>query len=83
MSTYRHCAVARVQIDNECKHIAEYWPAEVTVDKGNLSLEARNDIRNGTRDIWLIAFIALFDVSLIYLSVRGDIVYSGDSREAP
>ena len=35
-------------------------PAEVTVDNGRLSLEARKDIKNGTSDIWLIAFKDLF-----------------------
>ena len=43
-------------------------PAEVTVDSGSLSLDARNDIRNGTREIWLIAFKALFEVSLVFPS---------------
>ena len=47
-----------------------YPPAEVTVDNGNLSLAARKDIKNGTSDIWLIAFKALFEVSLVFVSSR-------------
>ena len=39
-------------------------PAEVTVDIGSFSREAKKDIRKGTRDIWLMAFRALFEVSL-------------------
>ena len=45
-------------------------PAEVTVDNGNLSLAARKDIKNGTSDLWLIAFKALFEVSLVVVSSR-------------
>jgi hypothetical protein len=39
-------------------------PAAVTVAMGNFSRAARKDIKKGTRLIWLIAFRALFDVSL-------------------
>ncbi len=45
-------------------------PAEVTVDSGKLSLEARKDIKKGTSDIWFIAFKALFEVSLVFVSSR-------------
>ena len=41
-------------------------PAEVTVDSGNFSRDPRKDIRNGTSEIWLIAFNALFEVSLVF-----------------
>lgn len=39
-------------------------PADVTVDIGSFSRAARKDMRNGTREIWLIVVRALFDVSL-------------------
>lgn len=45
-------------------------PAEATVETGSLSRAPRKDIRKGTRDIWLIAFRALFEVSLVFLSGR-------------
>ena len=44
--------------------VCTHAPAEVTVAKGSLSREPKNDIKNGTSEIWLIAFNALFDVSL-------------------
>ena len=43
-------------------------PAEDTVDKGSLSLDPRKDMRKGMSDIWLTAFNALFEVSLVFLS---------------
>lgn len=41
-------------------------PAAVTVDSGSLSRAARNDIKNEIKPIWLMAFRALFDVSLVF-----------------
>lgn len=43
-------------------------PADVTVAAGSLSRDARNDVKNGTSDISLMDFMALFDVSLVFLS---------------
>lgn len=40
------------------------------MDSGSLSLDPRKDIRKGTSDIWLIAFRALFEVSLVSLSFK-------------
>ena len=39
-------------------------PVEDTVDIGSLSFDPRKDIRNGTSATWLMAFNALFEVSL-------------------
>ena len=48
--------------------MSHHVPADVIVVSGNLSLAARKDIKNGTSDIWLIAFRALFEVSLGFIS---------------
>jgi hypothetical protein len=58
-------------------------PADVTVDSGSSSREVRKDIKNGTRFISLIAFKALFEVSLISLSATKDkkrIILTTDTR---
>lgn len=58
--------IARMRTGSYEGHI----PAEVTVDTGSLSVAAMKDIKKGTSDIWLMAFKALFEVSLGFVSSR-------------
>lgn len=68
------CSIITIEIDEG--NLEEDLPAEATVDIGSLSLDPRNDIRKGTKDIWLMAFRALFEVSLVFLS-------DGDGTRVP
>lgn len=57
-----------VSLPNILTETEQILPAEATVDSGNFSLAAKKDIKNGTSDISLMEFRALFEVSLVFVS---------------
>lgn len=57
-----------VSLPNVLTETEQSLQAEATVDSGNFSLAARKDIKNGTSDISLMEFKALFEVSLVFVS---------------